>query len=143
MKRGNAFPSKYLGRVDVEDKPILCTIGSVQTDVIKGEHGDETKPILYLTDQEKALILNGTNWDLIEEIATKVGVEDPGDTTYWTGMQIVLYFDPNVKFGARKTGGVRVRAPKTPQPAGIATPPPAVEDAPEEPPPLTDADVPF
>jgi len=135
MKRGHAFPSKYLGRVDVEDSPLVCTIAKVTIERLEGEHGSDDKPVVSFSDQSKDLILNGTNWDSIEEIATTGGVTDPGDSDCWTGLQVVLYFDPNVRFGKRITGGVRVRPTEGHgQPAtgskqyDEANPPPAGDD---------------
>jgi hypothetical protein len=47
----------------------------------------------------------------------------------------VLYVDPNVSYGGKVVGGIRVRAPK--KSAAAPPPPPPVSDD------LTDDDIPF
>lgn len=138
MNRSHAFPSKYLSKTDVEGGPVLAVVGSVMGEDIKGEHGDDHKPVCYFTNLEKGLILNGINWDTIQDIATKNGVAMPEDSDNWTGQKVVLYFDPTVRFGSKVTGGLRVRAPivKT-----QAAPPAEPEEM--EPPPLADEDIAF
>jgi hypothetical protein len=138
MKRGNAFPSKYLSRTDVES-PILCTVGSVMGEDIKSDHGDEHKPVCYFTDQETGLVVNGVNWDMIEKIARDTGVENAEDSDNWANTKVVLYFDPTIRFGNKVTGGIRVRAPRVI--TNGPTPPAPAPDP--EPPALTDDQVPF
>jgi hypothetical protein len=58
------------------------------------------------------------------------------DTDEWTNKRIVLYTDPNVSYGGKVVGGIRVRAPKK---TAAAAPPPPAQVAEE----LTDDDIPF
>ncbi len=53
------------------------------------------------------LCLNWTNLQLIARIANDENSDN------WPGTKIVLYDDPNVSFGGKIVGGIRVRAPKT------------------------------
>lgn len=61
---------------------------------------------LHFRELDKPMILNSTNGQIIAKIT---GSEESDD---WDGKQIVLYHDPNVSFGGKLVGGIRVRAPK-------------------------------
>ena len=123
MKRNEALPSNYLGKEDFP-KPCLAQIAHVEMEDIKSERGVERKPVLHImgpsydVDVARGVILNGTNWDVLEEIAGE------SDSDAWQGVQIVIYVDPNVKFGARRVGGIRIRAPKPTAAAAETSPPP-------------------
>jgi len=133
MKKGEALPGKYLSKDDFQ-QPTLVTIRTVVMELIKSDRGkDEEKPVLYVDnpsndelDIARGIVLNVGNWDACEEIT---GQPDSDD---WKGSDIVIYVDPNVMFGGKKTGGIRIRAPKT-APAEVEEPPP----------PMPPDDVPF
>jgi hypothetical protein len=104
MKRSEAFPSNYLSKEDVQT-PVIATIESLARKTLKSDEGDETKTLMYFReDQLKPLILNNTNWLICEDAYGE-------DSDSWIGRKIELYFEPNVMFGAKRTGGVRVRVP--------------------------------
>ena len=111
MRRSQAFPSKYLGKDDL-DSPILAIIKDVDSAMIKGDIGDECKTVMYFKDPNvKAWIINATNWMTIED-------EYGEDSDDWIGKTIELYKDPNVMYGTKRVGGVRVRLPITAQATG-------------------------
>jgi hypothetical protein len=124
MKRSQALPGQFLAKEDFDD-PVLATVNRVQLEEIKGNNGDmEQKPVLYLDgpsdpglDCTRGIILNGVNWDACEEISGEP------DSDNWVRTQIVVFHDENVMFGARKTGGIRIRRPRT-DPAPVEEPPP-------------------
>ena len=121
--------SKYLKQGDV-DPPVLVTIsGYKQQNVAKEGEAKDMKYCLFFKELEKPLVLNSTNGQLIAKIT---GSEDLDE---WEGKKVVLYNDPNVGFGGKITGGIRVRAPK----AGAKgkEPEPTPEDG------LEDSDIPF
>jgi len=103
MKRGEAFPSTFVSKDDVQT-PKVVTISGVENQMIKGEHGEERKPVMSFSDFDKAMILNGINWQTCEDA---YGDDSDG----WAGKKIELYHDPNVMFGAKRVGGVRMRLP--------------------------------
>jgi hypothetical protein len=104
MKRSDAFPSKYLGKDDV-DPPRLGTISSVRIDTLKSDDGAENKPVMYFREEVlKPLILNNTNWTICEEAYGE-------DSDTWAGKKLELYHDPTIMFGKKRVGGVRVRIP--------------------------------
>jgi len=139
--------SKFLTKGDVTP-PILVTIRGVEPVNVAAEGAPEDlKYCVQFDEVEKPLVLNSTNGQII------AGITGSEDSDGWFGKQIVLYFDPNVSFGGKLTGGIRCRAPRTqaapatkPQPvhqsapaAKPATIPKAVAEAVEE----GDTNVPF
>lgn len=124
--------SKFLKQQDVEPA-ILCTIsGYEQVSVAQEGAEPEMKYALMFNEVEKPLVLNSTNGQIIAAFTGSGEFDD------WIGKQVVLYFDPNVSFGGKLTGGIRCRAPKKPAAAPAAQLKPASAPAPE-----TDFDIPF
>lgn len=103
------YPSKWLSKTDVQ-QPIFATISHVAMETIKSQNGNETKPVLYFHGNLKPLILNKTGAMILESLYGS-------DYTTWSGKPIEVFFDPNVSFGGKITGGVRLRAPQRQQPA--------------------------
>lgn len=104
MRKNEAFPSNYLGKEDVQT-PIVATCGSVAMGMIKGEHGEDNKPVMTWQEQHiKPLILNNANWATLEDAYGS-------DSDMWRGKPIEVYADPNVMFGTKRVGGVRLRLP--------------------------------
>src|SRR6266851_4721729 len=98
----SAFPSKYLKGADLNGKTVRATIDRVEIE----EVGDgDRKPVVYFRNSDKGLALNRINADTISSI---YGPE----TDDWQGLVVELYFDPNVYYGPKKVGGLRVRVPK-------------------------------
>jgi hypothetical protein len=98
--------SKFLRKANV-DPPVLATIGNLeQVDVSMDGEPAKLKWALHFEELDKPLIINSTNAALIAKIA---GSED---TEQWTGHKIVLFHDPNISFGGKLVGGIRVRPPK-------------------------------
>lgn len=97
------MPSKYLKKEDVP-QPILVTIRKLtQENVAPQGQPEEKKWILHFDELENGMVMNPTNLQL-----TSVALQSE-ETEDWIGHQIVLYNDPNVSFGGRLTGGIRVR----------------------------------
>ena len=103
MKRSDAYPSKYVSKDDLT-RPVSVTIQTVVIETLEGDDKKEDKPIMYFNEEFKPFIVNSTNWNTIEEA---YGL----DSDEWVDHKIVLYHDPNVMFGKKKVGGVRVRIP--------------------------------
>lgn len=127
--------SKFLKKEDC-GRGILVTIKGVsEENVAKEGATPEMKWCLHLHEQEKPMVLNATNGQIIAQIT---GAED---TDGWVGHKIVLYSDPNVSFGGKLVGGIRARAPRNqPQaPAARPAPCPAAPTRPAPAPPPPDA----
>jgi hypothetical protein len=104
--------SKFLKQQDC-DPAILVTIQKLyQDNVAKKNDPPELKWVIKFAEQEKPLVLNATNAQIIAQF---LGSEDTDD---WIGHKIVLYRDPSISYGGKVVGGVRARAPKYQQPVG-------------------------
>lgn len=133
--------SKFLTRADVGPGMLVTIRQITQSDVAKEGAPEELRWCLHFDEAEKPMVLNSTNGQII------AGITKSEETDNWSGHKIVLYDDPNVSFGGKLVGGIRVRAPRQPKPAAVpakAAPKPAPDpyDAQPEAPP-DDSEVPF
>ena len=108
MKIGQMIDSKYLKGSDVDPAKLLTVRSFKKENVAKENEPEERKWIVYFDGVPKGLILNKTN---LNRAARAFGSEDTDD---WIGKQIVVYYDPDVEFGGKIVGGIRLRAPKLP-----------------------------
>jgi hypothetical protein len=109
-KIAQMLPSKYLKKEDVES-PLLLTMAEVSQESIGQGDEMEDKWILHFLEDVKPMVLNSTNMRLIE-MAT-----GSDDSDHWVGKKIVAYNDPNISFGGKIVGGIRLRAPQKPKAA--------------------------
>jgi hypothetical protein len=63
----------------------------------------EKKLEVTLTDERKLTLNNGNTETLISAFGD--------ETDEWPGKSFVIYHDPNVKFGNKRVGGIRVKVP--------------------------------
>ena len=136
MKTGDMRESKFLKQSDVGAGVLLTIKGIEQHNVAKDGADPELKYCMTFLESEKPLVVKSTNLQLCERI---FGSDETDD---WTGKKIVLYTDPNVSFGGKVVGGIRVRAPRNQAAAQVAPkvgPKALLVDAPD----LTDDDIPF
>lgn len=98
--------SKFLKRSDVGSGALVTIRNLTQENVAKEGVEPEMKYCLHFEEVDKPLVLNSTNAQIIASITKQEDTDD------WTGHKIVLYDDPNVSFGGKLVGGIRVRAPK-------------------------------
>src|SRR6187431_2762464 len=96
---GNA---KYLKKEDIPS-PVNTSILWIKEEVTAPGKGTETRLVLYLDGFKKGLVLNATNAQALEEIT---GTDD---CEKWEDISIQVYVDPDVKYGGKKTGGIRIR----------------------------------
>jgi hypothetical protein len=109
--------SNFLTQKDVE-RPVLATISSWErVNVAKEGAEPEYRYALHFRELDKPMTLNITNGQII---AAFLGSEEFDD---WVGHKIVIYRDPNIMYGGKMVGGIRVRAPK----AGYQQPEPEPE----------------
>lgn len=109
MKRNDAFPSRYLSKADIP-APVVAVIASVANEPIGQGQAQEVKPVLSFTgDSPKPMVCNASNWDTLEGLYGE-------ESDNWTGKRIEIWVDPNVMYGGKREGGLRLRAPQA-QPA--------------------------
>ena len=107
MKRSEAFPSKYMSKDDVK-VPVVATVADVRPEVLKSDNGDEQKPVMYFSGDHKPMILNNANWMTVEDMYGD-------DSDSWVGHVVELYHEPNIMFGNKRVGGIRIRKPAAQQ----------------------------
>lgn len=112
--------SNFLKKEDVGTGVLLTVEGCIQKNVAKEGADPEMKWCLTFSDCDKPMVLNSTNIQLCKNIF------DSDDTDHWVGKKVVLYTDPNVSFGGKLVGGIRVRKPKS---SAVAAPAASSRDA--------------
>jgi hypothetical protein len=111
-----AFGS-FLKQEDLQGKSPRAVIEAVRMEEVKNDDGVEKKLVAHFVGKDKALILNRTNCEALEDIC---GTDD---YAAWAGHMVVLYADPTVKFGGRTVGGLRIRAVEAaPKPVPVPVP---------------------
>lgn len=100
------FFGEYLKSEDLRGKPDLTvTIKEVKVESVgRGDQADD-KPVVYFQELEKGLCLNQVNASAVSEVVGSKEIES------WPGKRVTLYVDPNVMFGGKRVGGIRVRVP--------------------------------
>lgn len=125
MKESNFLKKEDVGR------GFLATItGCIRKNVAKEGAEPDHKWCLTFAELEKPLVMNATNIQLAEQITGS------DDTDHWVGHKVVLYVDPNVSYGGKLIGGIRMRRPK---PGSVAAAKPAPQPEAE----VYDDDIPF
>jgi hypothetical protein len=108
MNASDLFPpSEYLKSEDVEENggEMQLTIKTVARKEYEEDDGSRSvKGVLSFAELEKKVTLNVTN---THTLITMYGGKDV-DTT-WVGKTVVLYVDPNVRYGDKIVKGIRIR----------------------------------
>lgn len=100
------YPSAFIDESDLpEDRTVEIESIAVESLQLPGASSKESKVVIRFKGATKGLVANKTNAVRISKMYGK-------ETNDWVGKRITLYFDPNVKFGGAKVGGVRVRESK-------------------------------
>ena len=103
MNINSMMPSKYLKKEDFP-QPALVTIRAFTHDnVAQQGQPEEKKWVMHFNEFENGMVMNSTNLQLT---ASALGSDE---TEEWIGRQVVVYSDPNVSFGGKLTGGIRIR----------------------------------
>lgn len=116
-KVSDMIQSKFLRKEDFDEDRIL-TIKGVTLEVMPGDAGDQ-KWVLYFREEAKGMALNVTTIRVLEQAYGD-------DSDHWIGNKVKVYVDPNVSFGGKIVGGLRLRTskqgPKAPAPPPVAAP---------------------
>ena len=102
--------TKFIQKSEIEDSPhggLLVTIREVTEENVAPEYkAEEIKYVIYFEEAFKPWTPGIEVLEIIKQIAGTGNVDE------WSGTKLVLFIDPNVKFGGKKVGGIRCRAPK-------------------------------
>jgi hypothetical protein len=92
---------------DFKGQSRVVTIESEEpTNFAREGEPPDMRSVLYIKEDERGLPLNKTRYRELSEIF------GTPNTDKWIGGRIEVFFDPDVKFGGRKVGGIAVRAAK-------------------------------
>ena len=114
-KIGEMIESKYLKQSDVEEETEVTIAKVGQLNVAREDQEPEMKWAVRFQELKKPMVLNSTNIQLLAKAC------ESEDTDDWIGKKVVIYADPNVSFGGKLVGGLRVKLPikkKAMAPAG-------------------------
>ncbi len=111
MRFNDLFPSNYLKKDDVTS-PITTHIKAVNMAELDGDHGKESKPVISFQGC-KDMVLNKGNGTVLYEAY--------GEPENWPGKPVEIFVDPNVMFGGKRTGGLRLRVPANGVSSGAMT----------------------
>lgn len=104
-KIGEMIESKYLKQSDVDGEVDVTITKIGQVNVARDDEQPEMKWAVKFQEFKKPMVLNSTN---IQLLAKACGSEDTDD---WIGKTVTIFADPNVSFGGKLVGGLRVRLP--------------------------------
>jgi hypothetical protein len=95
---------KYLKREELTEEGSPHAVVTVeQQSVLNPDGTTDDKWVLMLSDL-KPMIMNATN------IRIAVAAFGTAETDEWIGKRIIVYDDPQIEFGGKVVGGVRLRA---------------------------------
>jgi hypothetical protein len=106
MQRRDMLPSKYLKQSDFDTVGTILTISHVtqKQNVAKSEEAPDMKHVLFFNEMgDVGLVLNALNTNFLFD---QLGE----NSSEWSGQEVVLFVDPNVTFGEKRVGGLRIRA---------------------------------
>ena len=119
-KISEMLPSSYLKQSDFDEAGLIVTVSHVeQKNVAREDEPPENKWVAYFKEYEKGMVLNTTNINGLAKAC------DSDDTDNWPGKEVVVYVDPNVGYGGKTTGGLRIKkynVPAAPKAAGRQVP---------------------
>lgn len=119
MNLNDFTSSKFLKKGDTTELGVVVTIKAVHRENVAKEGADEDiKVCLSFNEFDKPFVCNSTNAQIIAKVT---GVSEDVETG-WIGKEIVIYNDPNVSFGGKLIGGIRVRAKRADDKGAMAFP---------------------
>jgi len=99
---GNAT---YLKKEDLPE-PINTTLLWVKEEKVTAPgKGTQTRLVAYFDGLSKGLVLNTANAETLAELT------ETDDYEEWADTPVQLYVDPDVTYGGKKIGGIRIRKP--------------------------------
>lgn len=101
---------KFLAKEDCGEDGMVVTVTDFErVNVAMDDQPPEHKWTMKFKELPKPLVLNSTNLQLCEKIFGSDNTDD------WLGKKLVVYSDPNISFGGKLVGGIRVRAHRVAQ----------------------------
>lgn len=122
MKVSDMVESKYMKKEDFADGDGIGTIKGVRQDnLAKDGEPPKMRWVIGFAEYQKPMVLNITTIRVLEQTFG-------GETDQWRGNKVTIFVDPNVSFGGKVVGGLRLRPLKNTPSKPIATEPPDFND---------------
>ena len=110
-KISDMLPSSYLKQADI-DKPYIVTVKKLEhKNVARDDDAEEKKWLIHFAEFDRPMVLNSTNIQLMAKACHS------DDTDDWIGKEVIVYTDPNISFGGKVVGGLRIRMHQEEKPA--------------------------
>ncbi len=98
------IPSNYLKQSDFDANGTIVSVKSLeQKNVAQDDQEPDLKWCIFFNEFDKPMVLNTTNINAMAEACDSDNSDD------WMGQEVVVYVDPNINFGGKRVGGLRVR----------------------------------
>jgi hypothetical protein len=98
--------SKFLRKEDFDEDRVLTIKGLRLEDMPSDQSREpQQKWVLYFREEAKGMALSVTTIRVLEQAYGS-------DSDHWIGNRVMIYVDPNVSFGGKVVGGLRLRTPK-------------------------------
>lgn len=121
-------PGKFLRQSDV-GAGLRLTIAAIEKHNVAADGAPlDEKWCMEFRQIDKPLVLNQTNIQICEKAFSSDNTDD------WIDNEVIAYVDPNVSYGGKLTGGIRLRMPRSA--AKVVAKPVPVEEDPDD-------DIPF
>jgi Holliday junction resolvase len=121
--KDDLFPSKWFRASDIPESGLPVRIAKITRERIGPEQKD--KPIVHFANQDKALVLNATNFDCIDAALSE------SDTEKWPG-RVVELFATETSFAGKVMPCVRVRKHRGKTSAPAPQPAPEINSSADE-----------
>lgn len=96
--------SKYLKKEEVgEDGTVVTVSGFERVNVAMDDQPPDHKWTMSFAEFDKPMVLNSTNIQLAEKAFGSDNTDD------WMGKQCIVYNEPNITFGKKLVGGIRIK----------------------------------
>jgi hypothetical protein len=111
--------SKFLRKEDFDEDRVMTIKGVRLEDMPASDRGGDAnqKWVLYFKEEAKGMALSITTIRVLEQAYGS-------DSDHWVGNKVMVYVDPNVSFGGKIVGGLRLRTPKVKTVQRPVAPPP-------------------
>jgi hypothetical protein len=97
--------ARYLKKEDISESVDTELLWVKEEKVTPPGKDTATRVVAYFEGLSKGLVLNTVNGETLTEMT---GTDDPNE---WKDVALQLYVDPDVKYGGKKIGGIRIRKP--------------------------------
>ena len=108
--------SKYLKQSDLDGETEVTIVKVGQLNVAREDQEPEMKWAIRFQELKKPMVLNSTNIQLLAKACESEESED------WVGKKVTIYADPNVSYGGKLVGGLRVKLPIKPKSRPVMPP---------------------